>query len=107
MTEPDSRPVRSRSAATRSASTWRRARRFQKSSSEARESGILHQCQDPEYPDECVRHRQDGRRAADNVAERTEAADLIRSEEHTSEIQSLMRISYAVFCLNKKSRNTY
>src|SRR3546814_9667021 len=27
---------------------------------------------------------------------------LIRSEEHTSEIQSLMRISYAVFCLKKK-----
>src|SRR3546814_2813489 len=28
--------------------------------------------------------------------------DLIRSEEHTSELQSLMRISYAVFCLKKK-----
>src|SRR3546814_5604429 len=27
---------------------------------------------------------------------------LERSEEHTSELQSLMRISYAVFCLNKK-----
>src|SRR3546814_3331028 len=27
---------------------------------------------------------------------------LVRSEEHTSELQSLMRISYAVFCLNKK-----
>src|SRR3546814_5849874 len=27
----------------------------------------------------------------------------IRSEEHTSELQSLMRISYAVFCLNKKN----
>src|SRR3546814_2952649 len=26
-----------------------------------------------------------------------------RSEEHTSELQSLMRISYAVFCLNKKN----
>src|SRR3546814_1931715 len=30
------------------------------------------------------------------------AADAARSEEHTSELQSLMRISYAVFCLNKK-----
>src|SRR3546814_4782841 len=30
------------------------------------------------------------------------AADRIRSEEHTSELQSLMRISYAVFCLKKK-----
>src|SRR3546814_1987839 len=28
-----------------------------------------------------------------------------RSEEHTSELQSLMRISYAVFCLNKKTKN--
>src|SRR3546814_7796041 len=30
---------------------------------------------------------------------------LWRSEEHTSELQSLMRISYAVFCLKKKKRN--
>src|SRR3546814_7455069 len=30
----------------------------------------------------------------------------VRSEEHTSELQSLMRISYAVFCLKKKKRNT-
>src|SRR3546814_1664098 len=30
-----------------------------------------------------------------------------RSEEHTSELQSLMRISYAVFCLNKKKRQPY
>src|SRR3546814_2290966 len=29
--------------------------------------------------------------------------DFIRSEEHTSELQSLMRISYAVFCLKKKT----
>src|SRR3546814_2560451 len=29
-----------------------------------------------------------------------------RSEEHTSELQSLMRISYAVFCLKKKKRKT-
>src|SRR3546814_6149352 len=31
---------------------------------------------------------------------------LVRSEEHTSELQSLMRISYAVFCLKKK-KNTH
>src|SRR3546814_8348870 len=32
---------------------------------------------------------------------------LVRSEEHTSELQSLMRISYAVFCLKKKThKNT-
>src|SRR3546814_6875594 len=30
---------------------------------------------------------------------------LARSEEHTSELQSLMRISYAVFCLTKKNQN--
>src|SRR3546814_18473715 len=30
-----------------------------------------------------------------------------RSEEHTSELQSLMRISYAVFCLNKKKQHTH
>src|SRR3546814_6479474 len=30
----------------------------------------------------------------------------MRSEEHTSELQSLMRISYAVFCLKKKKKNT-
>src|SRR3546814_6139283 len=30
-----------------------------------------------------------------------------RSEEHTSELQSLMRISYAVFCLKKKKRRIY
>src|SRR3546814_7958238 len=33
-------------------------------------------------------------------------ATSVRSEEHTSELQSLMRISYAVFCLKKK-KNTY
>src|SRR3546814_3349572 len=32
---------------------------------------------------------------------------LLRSEEHTSELQSLMRISYAVFCLKKKKKNKY
>src|SRR3546814_2050153 len=36
------------------------------------------------------------RRVADNA--------LLRSEEHTSELQSLMRISYAVFCLKKKKK---
>src|SRR3546814_6137457 len=33
--------------------------------------------------------------------------ELARSEEHTSELQSLMRISYAVFCLNKKNKHTH
>src|SRR3546814_1750820 len=34
------------------------------------------------------------------------ADDPARSEEHTSELQSLMRISYAVFCLNKKKHTS-
>src|SRR3546814_6542496 len=43
-------------------------------------------------------------RAAKVTAEWIEAPtpEAIRSEEHTSELQSLMRISYAVFCLKKK-----
>src|SRR3546814_7200447 len=34
------------------------------------------------------------------------SANSIRSEEHTSELQSLMRISYAIFCLKKNKNNT-
>src|SRR3546814_3387500 len=37
------------------------------------------------------------------VLNRGEAVNALRSEEHTSELQSLMRLSYAVFCLKKKS----
>src|SRR3546814_1132694 len=53
---------------------------------------------------ECKQHRNadapgNALIATDIVADR---ADQERSEEHTSELQSLMRISYAVFCLNKK-----
>src|SRR3546814_5675254 len=36
---------------------------------------------------------------------REKAAQTARSEEHTSELQSLMRISYAVFCLKTKNKN--
>src|SRR3546814_2517705 len=35
------------------------------------------------------------------------AAAAVRSEEHTSELQSLMRISYAVLCLKKKQKRKY
>src|SRR3546814_4241473 len=44
----------------------------------------------------------------DKVQKRLQQADrdiALRSEEHTSELQSLMRISYAVFCLKKKNSN--
>src|SRR3546814_7038737 len=43
------------------------------------------------------------RHAARVIAE----ADRRRSEEHTSELQSLMRISYAVFCLKKNNNTQY
>src|SRR3546814_3396320 len=51
--------------------------------------------------------RRDHRQCRPAAAQFVHAADVVavvvgRSEEHTSELQSLMRISYAVFCLKKK-----
>src|SRR3546814_8163489 len=53
-------------------------------------------------------------RPADGAADHTAclssvsfALPTLRSEEHTSELQSLMRISYAVFCLKKKTNNMH
>src|SRR3546814_3233640 len=40
-----------------------------------------------------------------DVLENTDVVGMDRSEAHTSELQSLMRISYAVFCLKKKIYN--
>src|SRR3546814_10300920 len=48
------------------------------------------------------RHAATGIDSAEQVADTAMARNWQRSEEHTSEIQSLMRISYAVFCLKKK-----
>src|SRR3546814_2521358 len=51
-----------------------------------------------------------GRRARETAARRRADRRRLhtdrRSEEHTSELQSLMRISYAVFCLKKKTQQT-
>src|SRR3546814_6284851 len=47
-----------------------------------------------------------GRNAAGARADAGRVAMPCRSEEHTSELQSLMRISYAVFCLQKKNTPT-
>src|SRR3546814_2632402 len=41
---------------------------------------------------------------ADGIAFDDDGQLYVRSEEHTSELQSLMRISYAVFCLKKKTQ---
>src|SRR3546814_4802779 len=54
-----------------------------------------------EQGNEIARRRGDTIEAGGTAA----AIFLPRSEEHTSELQSLMRISYAVFCLNKKNTN--
>src|SRR3546814_4134864 len=50
-----------------------------------------------------ITRTQDPLRAAQIEAWADELAS-VRSEEHTSELQSLMRISYAVFCLKKKKK---
>src|SRR3546814_10385854 len=48
----------------------------------------------------------DPREGGAGAGRRPHCADRRRSEEHTSELQSLMRISYAVFCLKKKILHT-
>src|SRR3546814_1601314 len=55
-----------------------------------------HRWEGPRRPDSRTPYRPRGRPAPEPPCRRR------RSEEHTSELQSLMRISYAVFCLKKK-----
>src|SRR3546814_3445035 len=55
---------------------------------------------DPRHLRLCGPFRQRGHAAPPSLA----SARSSRSEEHTSELQSLMRISYAVFCLKKKTK---
>src|SRR3546814_1029400 len=51
------------------------------------------------------RQRDQAARCAEHAERRRgEEVERERSEEHTSELQSLMRISYAVFCLKKKKK---
>src|SRR3546814_6409037 len=52
----------------------------------------------------CSRHANLILRFGENSNDRV--TFIVRSEEHTSELQSLMRISYAVFCLKKKKTKT-
>src|SRR3546814_8921407 len=51
-------------------------------------------------------HLHDARTRRGNPLHLLGAEHILRSEEHTSELQSLMRISYAVFCLKKKKKIT-
>src|SRR3546814_10457248 len=54
----------------------------------------------------CVQSRRVFHAGADVVEVRRQVGQRVdRSEEHTSELQSLMRISYAVFCLKKKKKS--
>src|SRR3546814_979046 len=63
----------------------------------------------PHYPGDAVfadyRSGDHDREMLDGVSV-TRVPNRVRSEEHTSELQSLMRISYAVFCLKKKTQKT-
>src|SRR3546814_8802923 len=78
--------------------------------------GLLHRDRDREMRDRVEEVRGAVERVDDETRLARIALDLARlfhleapararSEEHTSELQSLMRISYAVFCLKKKTKN--
>src|SRR3546814_6338145 len=58
----------------------------------------------PGHGQDRARARAPCRRAPTRTPDRTRCARGARSEEHTSELQSLMRTSYAVFCLKKKNK---
>src|SRR3546814_2609444 len=71
-----------------------------------RSGGVAFGVWDPRHRDKRSRawgFIQEGRVSNLNQARYDDEAEL-RSEEHTSELQSLMRISYAVFCLKKKKK---
>src|SRR3546814_3415733 len=60
----------------------------------------------PTSPATAFRHRLPMRPAPMRLLRRISVSPS-RSEEHTSELQSLMRISYAVFCLKKKNKHQH
>src|SRR3546814_2336812 len=68
-----------------------------------------HQAEHRQQPGDLAltrRHRVDALGDVGSEGERRPTERCERSEEHTSELQSLMRISYAVFCLKKKKKTT-
>src|SRR3546814_6638489 len=68
--------------------------------------GVGHLRAGGQQADEAVHDdEQDDEEGGPHGQEGADAPRVTRSEEHTSELQSLMRISYAVFCLKKKNEN--
>src|SRR3546814_5669704 len=61
----------------------------------------------PQDARQAARRSPQGARPGRQVGSRQLANPALRSEEHTSELQSLMRISYAVFCLKKKKTHNH
>src|SRR3546814_3450818 len=73
-----------------------------------REPGSSNMEQDvKEKPTAALRKSVNLKKEPDVGAEESGGQDKNRSEEHTSELQSLMRISYAVFCLKKKTKKQH
>src|SRR3546814_4690959 len=70
------------------------------------EAGPRRRLRTETQPRVCRAHRRAVTRHAPDTPRPRSAQCLHRSEEHTSELQSLMRISYAVFCLKKKKTKT-
>src|SRR3546814_2713976 len=70
----------------------------------AQQQGVEVPCEEREQnsADENQRRRQRHAAPGDAAEAAEQPVVQVRSEEHTSELQSLMRISYAVFCLKKK-----
>src|SRR3546814_2259045 len=65
-------------------------------------SGTIHRSQRSDWAAMAHRKIRQKGRTTQTQRRRSPAPHTNRSEEHTSELQSLMRISYAVFCLKKK-----
>src|SRR3546814_9103547 len=83
--------------------TWKRCWRSYESQPARRPKAARHSCS-PSFP----RRRESSGFALGRMEKSRVHGGAIRgkrSEEHTSELQSLMRISYAVFCLKQKKNN--
>src|SRR3546814_3934980 len=95
---------RSHPVAHRAGDSGRSARRLRPA------AGKVHLARDAGPPrlDRCGIYRRADEISAQRLAVPARRPGRVRSEEHTSELQSLMRTSYAVFCLKKKKdRSTH